>query len=459
MAKMWAGRFKKEADSKVNDFNSSISFDARMYRQDIMGSIAHAAMLGKTGIISQSEADKITEGLSGILNDLESGALAFDSSAEDIHMFVEAELTKRLGDTGKRLHTARSRNDQVALDIRLYLRDAIQGISANVKELAETLCDMATEHLGTIMPGYTHLQRAQPITFAHHLMAYASMLLRDLGRLSDTAQRMNRNPLGSGALAGTTYPIDRELTTRLLGFDAPVMNSLDGVSDRDFCIELGSAIATIMMHLSRFSEEIILWCSWEFKFLELDDAFATGSSIMPQKKNPDVAELVRGKTGRVYGDLMTLLSMMKSLPLAYNKDMQEDKEAIFDAIDTVNLCLTTFTPMLKTARVLKENMRAAAARGFINATDCADYLVKKGLPFRDAYKITGTLVGVCVDTGRTLETLPLSEYKALCDTFEEDVFDAIKLETCAMTRSALGGPARESVKAQISWARDELAAY
>ena len=459
MAKMWAGRFKKEADSKVNDFNSSISFDARMYRQDIMGSIAHAAMLGKTGIISQSEADKITEGLSGILNDLESGALAFDPSAEDIHMFVEAELTKRLGDTGKRLHTARSRNDQVALDIRLYLRDAIQGISANVKELAETLCDMATEHLDTIMPGYTHLQRAQPITFAHHLMAYASMLLRDLGRLSDTAQRMNRNPLGSGALAGTTYPIDRELTTRLLGFDAPVMNSLDGVSDRDFCIELGSAIATIMMHLSRFSEEIILWCSWEFKFLELDDAFATGSSIMPQKKNPDVAELVRGKTGRVYGDLMTLLSMMKSLPLAYNKDMQEDKEAIFDAIDTVNLCLTTFTPMLKTARVLKENMRAAAARGFINATDCADYLVKKGLPFRDAYKITGTLVGVCVDTGRTLETLPLSEYKALCDTFEEDVFDAIKLETCAMTRSALGGPARESVKAQISWARDELAAY
>ena len=459
MAKMWAGRFKKEADSKVNDFNSSISFDARMYRQDIIGSIAHAAMLGRTGIIGQTEADKITEGLSGILSDLESGALAFDPDAEDIHMFVEAELTKRLGDAGKRLHTARSRNDQVALDIRLYLRDAIQGISGNVKELAETLCDMAGEHLDTIMPGYTHLQRAQPITFAHHLMAYASMLIRDLGRLSDTARRMNRNPLGSGALAGTTYPIDRELTTRLLGFDAPVMNSLDGVSDRDFCIELGSAIATIMMHLSRFSEEIILWCSWEFKFLELDDAFATGSSIMPQKKNPDVAELVRGKTGRVYGDLVTLLSMMKSLPLAYNKDMQEDKEAIFDAIDTVNLCLTTFTPMLKTARVLKENMRAAAARGFINATDCADYLVKKGLPFRDAYKITGTLVGVCVDTGKTLETLPLSEYKALCDTFEEDVFDAIRLETCAMTRSATGGPARESVQAQIAWARDELAAY
>lgn len=459
MAKMWAGRFKKEADSKVNDFNSSISFDARMYRQDIMGSIAHATMLGKTGIIAATEADKIVDGLTGILADLDSGALAFDPDAEDIHMFVEAELTKRLGDTGKRLHTARSRNDQVALDIRLYLRDAMEVVSENVRVLAETLCDLAEEHLDTIMPGYTHLQRAQPITFAHHLMAYASMLIRDLGRISDGVKRMNQNPLGSGALAGTTYPIDRQLTTQLLGFDAPVMNSLDGVSDRDFCIELGSAIATIMMHLSRFSEEIILWCSWEFKFLELDDAFATGSSIMPQKKNPDVAELVRGKTGRVYGDLMTLLSMMKSLPLAYNKDMQEDKEAIFDAIDTVNLCLTTFTPMLKTARVLKENMRAAAAKGFINATDCADYLVKKGLPFRDAYKITGTLVGICVDTGRTLETLPLAEYKALCDTFEEDVFEAIKLETCAMTRSALGGPARESVKAQISWAKERLAAF
>ena len=380
MAKMWAGRFKKEADSKVNDFNSSISFDARMYKQDIMGSIAHAAMLGKTGIIGQMEADKIMAGLSDLLADLESGSLSFDPDAEDIHMFVEAELTKRLGDTGKRLHTARSRNDQVALDIRLYLRDAMAGVSANVKELAETLCAMASEHLDTIMPGYTHLQRAQPITFAHHLMAYASMLIRDLGRISDAVKRMNRNPLGSGALAGTTYPIDRQLTSSLLGFDGPVMNSLDGVSDRDFCIELGAAISTIMMHLSRFSEEIILWCSWEFKFIELDDAFATGSSIMPQKKNPDVAELVRGKTGRVYGDLVTLLSMMKSLPLAYNKDMQEDKEAIFDAIDTVNLCLTTFIPMLKTARVLKGNMRAAAAKGFINATDCADYLVKKECP-------------------------------------------------------------------------------
>ena len=459
MAKMWAGRFKKEADSKVNDFNSSISFDARMYKQDIMGSIAHAAMLGKTGIIGQMEADKIMAGLSDLLADLESGSLSFDPDAEDIHMFVEAELTKRLGDTGKRLHTARSRNDQVALDIRLYLRDAMAGVSANVKELAETLCTMASEHLDTIMPGYTHLQRAQPITFAHHLMAYTSMLIRDLGRISDAVKRMNRNPLGSGALAGTTYPIDRQLTSSLLGFDGPVMNSLDGVSDRDFCIELGAAISTIMMHLSRFSEEIILWCSWEFKFIELDDAFATGSSIMPQKKNPDVAELVRGKTGRVYGDLVTLLSMMKSLPLAYNKDMQEDKEAIFDAIDTVNLCLTTFIPMLKTARVLKENMRAAAAKGFINATDCADYLVKKGMPFRDAYKITGTLVGICVDSGKTLETLPLSQYKELSELFEKDVYDAIQLETCAMTRNSIGGPAKESVEQQIAWAKEQLAAY
>ena len=372
MAKMWAGRFKKEVDSKVNDFNSSISFDGRMYRHDILGSIAHATMLGKTGIIDPAESEKIIAGLTGILQDLESGALAMDMEAEDIHMFIEAELTRRLGDTGKRLHTARSRNDQVALDVRLYLRDEVKEISVLVKTLAETLCGMAAEHTETIMPGYTHLQRAQPITFGHHLMAYANMLLRDLGRLSDAAGRMNENPLGSGALAGTTYPIDRELTTSLLSFERPTQNSLDGVSDRDFCIELASAISIIMMHLSRFSEEIILWSSWEFKFIELDDAYATGSSIMPQKKNPDVAELCRGKAGRVLGDLVTLVSMMKSLPLAYNKDMQEDKEAIFDAVDTVKLCLSTFIPMLKTARVLKENMRAAAAKGFINATDCAD---------------------------------------------------------------------------------------
>ncbi len=458
MAKMWAGRFKKEADSKVNDFNSSISFDGRMYRHDILGSIAHATMLADQGIISQEDADAILDGLTEILADLNDGRLLMDPDAEDIHMFIEAELTARIGDAGKRLHTARSRNDQVALDIRLYLRDEIAEIRQLIAALVETLCQMAEEHTDTIMPGYTHLQRAQPITFGHHLMAYASMLLRDLDRLADAARRMNFCPLGSGALAGTTYPIDRNQTASLLEFEGPVMNSLDGVSDRDFCIELCSAISMIMMHLSRFSEEIILWCSWEFKFLELDDAFATGSSIMPQKKNPDVAELVRGKTGRVYGDLMTLLSMMKSLPLAYNKDMQEDKEAIFDAVDTVKICLSTFEPMLRTARVLKENMRAAAAKGFINATDCADYLTKKGVPFRDAYKITGTLVGYCVDHNLTLETLPLSEYQKLSSVFEEDVYQAIDLTTCAMTRKSLGGPAKESVCAQIAAARAQLKA-
>ena len=456
MAKMWAGRFKKETDQGVNDFNSSISFDARMYRHDIMGSIAHATMLGKTGILSQADVDVIREGLTSIQEDIESGALSFDPQAEDIHMFIEAELTSRIGDAGKRLHTARSRNDQVALDIRLYLRNEIDEIKALTVKLIRTLCTMAEEHTETIMPGYTHLQRAQPITFAQHLMAYAGMFLRDLGRLTDTKKRMNFSPLGSGALAGTTYPIDRNMTASLLGFTGPVMNTLDGVSDRDFCIELGSAISMVMMHLSRFSEEVILWCSWEFKFLELDDAFATGSSIMPQKKNPDVAELVRGKTGRVYGDLVTLLSMMKSLPLAYNKDMQEDKEAIFDAVDTVKLCLSTFEPMLKTATVLKDNMRAAAAKGFINATDCADYLTKKGVPFRDAYKITGTLVGICVDKGLTLETLPLSEYKALSHVFEEDVYQAIDLTTCAFSRRCTGGPAKEKVEEQIRWAYSQL---
>ena len=456
MAKMWAGRFQKEADSKVNDFNSSISFDGRMYKQDIFGSIAHATMLGKRGIIAKEDVQKIIEGLEGILSDLQSGALQFDMEAEDIHMFIEAELTSRIGDAGKRLHTARSRNDQVALDIRLYLRDEITEIKKLLKKLIETICKMAEENLETIMPGYTHLQRAQPITFAHHLMAYANMFLRDLGRLSDTNKRMNYCPLGSGALAGTTYPIDREMTASLLQFDGPMLNSLDGVSDRDFCIELCSAISTIMMHMSRLSEEIILWCSWEFKFMELDDAFATGSSIMPQKKNPDVAELVRGKTGRVYGDLVTLLSMMKSLPLAYNKDMQEDKEAIFDAIDTVKLCLVTFDPMLATAKILPDNMRAAAAKGFINATDCADYLTKKGVPFRDAYKITGTLVAKCIELNCTMETLPLSEYQALSDVFENDVYDAINLTTCAFTRNCIGGPAKERVMEQIAAVKSAL---
>ena len=457
MAKMmWAGRFSSEADPKVNDFNSSISFDARMYRQDIRGSIAHATMLGDTGIIEKSESEKIVEGLKGILADLDSGALTFDPNAEDIHMFVEQVLTERLGDTGKRLHTARSRNDQVALDIRMYLRDETKEISELVHELLETLITIAEEHLYTVMPGYTHLQRAQPITFAHHIMAYAQMLYRDLERLKDCSERMNYMPLGSGALAATTYPIDRKQVCSLLDFTDITYNSLDGVSDRDFCIELCSAISILMMHLSRFSEEIIMWCSWEFKFIELSDAFATGSSIMPQKKNPDITELIRGKTGRVYGDLMTLLTMMKGIPLAYNKDMQEDKEAIFDAIDTVKLCITTFIPMLSTMTVYKDNMRAAAAKGFINATDCADYLVKKGLPFRDAYKITGTLVALCIKKGTTLENLELAEYKKLCDKFGEDVYQAISLDTCVMQRKADGGPAPEAVQVQIEKLKGRL---
>ena len=416
--KMWAGRFTKEVDERVNDFNSSISFDARMYRYDIEGSMAHATMLGECGIIEKHESEKIVQGLKGILADIDEGKLQFDPTAEDVHMFVEAELTKRLGDTGKRLHTARSRNDQVALDVRMILRAETKEIIELVKKLEHTILDIAEKNLTTVMPGYTHLQRAQPITFAHHLMAYANMLLRDISRLEDSYKRTNIMPLGSGALASTTYPINRQRVCDLLGFDEITQNSLDGVSDRDFCIELCSAISLLMMHLSRFSEEIILWCSWEFKFIELDDAYATGSSIMPQKKNPDVTELIRGKTGRVYGDLNTLLVMMKGLPLAYNKDMQEDKEAIFDAIDTVKLCLKTFDPMLATMRVIPENMRNAAAKGFINATDCADYLVKKGMPFRDAYKITGTLVHTCIEKGCTLETLPLEEYKKLTDNFD-----------------------------------------
>ncbi len=454
--KMWAGRFSKELDERVNDFNSSVSFDARMYKQDIRGSIAHAKMLGDTGIIDRGESEKIVEGLTGILNDIDGGTLLIDPNAEDIHMFVEQVLTERLGDTGKRLHTARSRNDQVALDIRMYLRDEILEIISMTRELTETLCSIAEDNLDTVMPGYTHLQRAQPITFAHHLMAYANMLVRDLGRLADAYKRMNVMPLGSGALASTTYPIDRRQVSAMLGFDDITQNSLDGVSDRDFCIELGSALSILMMHLSRFSEEIVMWCSWEFKFIELDDAYSTGSSIMPQKKNPDITELIRGKTGRVYGDLNTLLVMMKGLPLAYNKDMQEDKEAIFDAVDTVKLCIRTFIPMLATMRVNRENMRAAAAKGFINATDCADYLVKKGLPFRDAYKITGTLVAICIERRTTLEELPLEEYRKLCGTFEEDVYEAIRLESCVAGRKVPGGPAPEAVRDQIAFIRQTI---
>ena len=456
MPQLWKGRFKKELAKETNDFNSSISFDSRMFEEDIKGSIAHATMLGATGIIDKSESDKIVEGLSQIFGDIKSGALKIDMSAEDIHTFVEGELTARLGQTGKRLHTARSRNDQVALDIRLTLRKEIDEISDKIKALVDVLCNKAEENKQTIMPGYTHLQRAQPITFAHHIMAYAQMLLRDIDRLNDVKRRMNVLPLGSGALAGTTYPLDRNMVADLLGFDSVSLNSLDGVSDRDFCIELASALSLVMVHLSRFSEEIIMWCSWEFKFVELDDAFSTGSSIMPQKKNPDIAELVRGKSGRVFGDLTTLLTVMKGIALAYNKDMQEDKEAIFDAVDTVKMCLNAFTPMIETMTVLKDNMRLAAAKGFINATDCADYLVGKGLPFRDAYKCTGELVALCIDKGLTLETLPIEEYQKICDLFDNEVYTAINLEKCVADRLVIGGPSVESVENQISYAREKI---
>ncbi len=454
MPQLWKGRFKKELAKETNDFNSSISFDSRMFEEDIKGSIAHATMLGATRIIDKSESEKIVAGLSEILADIKSGKLDIDMSAEDIHTFVEGELTARLGQTGKRLHTARSRNDQVALDIRLTLRKEIDEISEKIKGLVSVLCNKAEENKETIMPGYTHLQRAQPITFGHHLMAYAQMLLRDLDRLADVKKRMNVLPLGSGALAGTTYPLDRNMVADLLGFDSVSLNSLDGVSDRDFCIELASALSLVMVHLSRFSEEIIMWCSWEFKFVELDDAFSTGSSIMPQKKNPDIAELVRGKSGRVFGDLTTLLTVMKGIALAYNKDMQEDKEAIFDAVDTVKMCLNAFTPMIDTMTVLKDNMRHAAAKGFINATDCADYLVGKGLPFRDAYKATGELVALCIDKNLTLETLPLDEYKKICDLFDDGVYQAINLEKCVADRLVVGGPSIQSVETQIKYARN-----
>ena len=447
--KLWKGRFQKEADPKTNDFNSSISIDSRMYREDIEGSMAHATMLGECGIIDKSESEKIIAGLNGILADLDSGALTIDPDAEDIHTFVEGELTARIGDAGKRLHTARSRNDQVALDVRLTLRKDVAALQAQLKDLVRVLCKKAEQYAEAVMPGYTHLQRAQPITFGHHLMAYCEMLLRDLSRFDDAQKRMDVMPLGSGALAGTTYPLDRQLTAKLLGFSQVSQNSLDGVSDRDFCAEIAFAVSLAMVHLSRLCEEIVLWCSWEYKFIELDDAFSTGSSIMPQKKNPDIAELIRGKSGRVFGDLMALLSMMKGLPLAYNKDMQEDKEAVFDAVDTLKLCLTPLIPMLETMTVLEGNMRNAAARGFINATDCADYLVaEKGLPFRDAYKITGELVALCIEKGLTLETLPLEEYQKICPAFDEGVYQAISLERCVAGRKVLGGPAPENVTAQ-----------
>ena len=446
--KLWAGRFSKEVDEKTNDFNSSVSFDSRMYAEDIEGSKVHAEMLKKQNIISEEDFTKIISGLDGIRDEIDKGTLVIDPNAEDIHTFIEGELTKRVGNAGKRLHTARSRNDQVALDIRLYLRRESLRLEETVKKLISVTAQSAKKYYDVVMPGYTHLQRAQPITFGHHLLAYGEMFLRDLSRLEDARKRMNICPIGSCALAGTTYDTDRFFEAEKLGFDAPCNNSLDGVSDRDFCVEFASAISLLMMHLSRFSEEIILWCSWEFKFIELDDAFSTGSSIMPQKKNPDIAELVRGKTGRVYGDLVTLLAFMKGLPLAYNKDMQEDKEAIFDAFDTVELALSAFIPMIETMKVLPENMKNASYGGFINATDCADYLVSKGLPFRDAYKATGELVAVCIEKGENLDTLSLEEYKKVCELFEEDVFDKISLEKCVQGRKVFGGPAPENVLKQ-----------
>lgn len=446
---LWTGRFKKTLDKKTNDFNSSIPFDCRMAEQDIKGSVAHATMLGKQGIIDKSESEKIVASLKEIAAEIESGELSIDMTAEDIHTFVEGELTKRIGDSGKRLHTARSRNDQVALDLRLYLLDESEKLKNSITGLIRVIVNKAKENYDAVMPGYTHLQRAQPITFGHHLMAYASMLMRDLDRLSDCKKRMAVSPLGSGALAGTTYPLDREYVAGLLGLSGVSDNSLDGVSDRDYVLELLSTLSIVMVHLSRFAEEIIMWCSWEFKFIELDDAFSTGSSIMPQKKNPDIAELVRGKSGRVFGDLMTLLTVMKGIPLAYNKDMQEDKEAVFDAVDTVLMCVDTLAPMLETAKVLKDNMKNAAARGFINATDCADYLVYKGLPFRDAYKATGELVALCIDKGLTLETLPIAEYKKVCDIFDTDVYEAIDLDNCVKKRTVKGGPSPECVLREI----------
>lgn len=446
--KLWEGRLHKALDPKTDDFNSSISFDQRMVREDIEGSIAHATMLASCGVLEAQEAEAICTELKHILAQVESGELPIDQTAEDIHTFVEGALTARLGSTGKRLHTARSRNDQVAVDLRLYLKKQCDALYDQLKELVVVLCRKALAHSDTVMPGYTHMQRAQPVTFGHHLLAYAEMFQRDLSRLADTKKRMDVCPLGSGALAGTTYPLDRELTASLLGFSGASQNSLDGVSDRDFCLELASDIAIAMVHLSRFSEEIILWCSWEFKFIELDDAFSTGSSIMPQKKNPDIAELVRGKTGRVVGDLTALLTMMKGLPLAYNKDMQEDKEAIFDAVDTLRMCLTAFIPMVGTMKVLPQNMRKAAAGGFINATDCADYLVGKGLPFRDAYRITGDLVAECMEHGLTLETLPLETYRKYDPHFDEGIYEAISLDTCVNGRKVLGGPAKQNVEAQ-----------
>ena len=453
MKKLWTGRIQTETNALVNAFNESLTVDYRMFRQDIEGSMAHAAMLGAKGIISQEDVLSILHGLEGILADIEKGVIELSTDAEDIHMNIEAILTQRIGEAGRRLHTARSRNDQVAVDMRLYVIEEIRAIIKLTLTLQKVLTDRAHEHLHTIMPGYTHLQRAQPVTLGHYLMAYCEMFSRDVSRLEDCLVRMDYCPLGAGALAATTYPIDRVMTAGQLGFSKITANSLDAVSDRDFCLELLSALSIMMMHLSRLSEELVFWCSWECAFAEPNDAFATGSSIMPQKKNPDVAELTRGKTGRVYGDLMALLTTMKGLPLAYNKDMQEDKEPVFDAIDTAKECLAVFAPMMETMIFKPENMRKAAAKGFLNATDCADYLTKKGIPFRDAYGVVGQLVRECIEKGHTLEDLPLSVYQTACADFGPDIYDAIALENCVSARNVPGGPAPEAVSAHIEAAR------
>ena len=456
MANLWGGRFQKNTDKNVDDFNSYIRFDKRMYKQDITGSIAHAAMLGKQGIIPAEDSKKIIEGLKEILSEIEQGKITFDIDAEDIHMNIEKLLTEKIGDAGKRLHTGRSRNDQVALDIRMYLMAETEEIFAMLKHLAEVLVELAEEHTDTIMPGYTHLQKAQPITLAHHLMAYFEMFKRDIDRLSDCRRRMNVMPLGSGALAGTTYPLDREFVAEQLGFDSVTQNSLDGVSDRDFAIELASVLSIVMMHLSRFCEELILWSSHEFSFVEMDDAFSTGSSIMPQKKNPDVAELIRGKTGRVYGHLMGLLTTMKGIPLAYNKDMQDDKEPIFDAVDTVKLCIPVFCDMIATMKVREDKMRDGARGGFTNATDLADYLVKKGMPFREAHGVVGRMVFFCIENNKNLDDLTLEEMKEFSDIITEDIYDAISMETCVNERKVIGGPAKEMVIKAIENAKAQL---
>ena len=453
---LWGGRFTKPTNQLVYDFNASIKFDKTFASQDIKGSIGHVKMLTKQEILTQEEGQLIEKTLKEILNEVENGTLEIDENFEDIHSFVESTLIDRIGDTGKKLHTGRSRNDQVALDMRLYTKDQIEMLNTLLVDLLKTIHEIMKEHIDTIMPGFTHLQKAQPITLAHHMGAYFEMFKRDQSRLHDIYERMDYCPLGSGALAGTTYPLDREYSAEILGFKGPCLNSIDGVSDRDYLIELLSAMSTMMMHMSRLSEEMIIWNTNEYQFIDLDDTFSTGSSIMPQKKNPDICELIRGKTGRVYGALMGFLTTMKGLPLAYNKDMQEDKEAIFDAIDTVKLCINTFIPMLETMTIIKKNMREAAAKGFINATDCADYLVKKGIPFRDAYKITGEIVRLCIENNLTLETMPIEKYKEFSNKFEEDIFEAINLETCVMQRKVEGGPAPESVKAQIEYVRNKI---